>query len=175
MSAAGADAEQQAAQSAPATVVLSQSVKPGRDEDFRRWQEGVNRAVASFDGFLGTEVVPPGGEDREWTVIYRFGSRPQLEQWLASSARAEHLDRGADLFDAPASQRVLIGKPAEEFVTVVVSHPVEADRVEEFLAWQQRVIDAERTFPGFGGSELFRPVPGAQDEWTTVFRFDTQE
>lgn len=173
MSAAGADAE--AAQSAPATVVLSQSVKPGRDEDFRRWQEGLNRAVASFDGFLGTEVVPPGGEDREWTVIYRFGSRPQLEQWLASSARAEHLDRGADLFDAPASQQVLIGKPAEEFVTVVVSHPVDADQVEEFLAWQQRVIESERTFPGFGGSELFRPVPGAQDEWTTVFRFDTQE
>ena len=172
---AGTDAEREAGQGAPATVVVSQRVRPGRDDDFRRWQDGMNRAVASFDGFLGTEVVPPGDGGREWTVIYRFDSKPHLEGWLASSVRGEILDRGVDLFDAAASQRVLIGEAEESFVTVVVSHPVDPDQVDEFLAWQRRVTDAERAFPGFGGSELFRPVPGAQEDWTAVFRFDTEE
>jgi antibiotic biosynthesis monooxygenase (ABM) superfamily enzyme len=34
---------------------------------------------------------------------------------------------------------------------------------------------AEQAFPGFMGSELFRPVPGVQDGWTSVFKFDTVE
>lgn len=135
----------------------------------------MNRAVASFAGFLGTEVVPPGDEGREWTVIYRFDSKPHLEEWLASSVRAQILERGADLFEAAASQRMLIGEPEEEFVTVVVSHPVDPAEEDAFLDWQRRVTDAERAFPGFGGSELFRPVPGGQDDWTAVFRFDTEE
>jgi antibiotic biosynthesis monooxygenase (ABM) superfamily enzyme len=169
------DAEREAAQRAPATVVVSQPVKSGREDDFRQWQDAMNRAVASFAGFLGTEVVAPGDEGREWTVIYRFDSKAHLEAWLASSDRAEILNRGTDLFDGAASQRVLIGEHEEDFVTVVVSHPVDPALVDEFLDWQQRVTDAERAFPGFGGSELFRPVPGVQEDWTAVFRFDTEE
>lgn len=169
------DAEREAAQGAPATVVVTQRVKPGREEDFRRWQDAMSRAVASFAGFLGTEVVPPGDEGGEWTVIYRFASRPHLEAWLASSDRAEILDRGSDLFAAPASQHVLIGEREEEFVTVVVSHPVDPAHEDEFVDWVQQLTDAERAFPGFGGSEVFRPVPGVQENWTNVFRFDTEE
>jgi uncharacterized protein len=174
-STAGGGAEPQTARDAPATVVVSQPVRPGREDDFRRWQEAVNRAVASFPGFLGTEVVPPGEAGREWTVIYRFDSKPHLEDWLGSPARAELLDRGADLFDAEASQRLLIGADEEQFVTVVVTHRVAPEDVDEFLAWQRRMTESERDFPGFGGSELFRPVPGAQEDWTTLFRFDTEE
>lgn len=172
---ADTQAEPEAARPAPATVLVSQRVQPGREDDFRRWQDVMNRAVASFAGFLGTEVVPPGDEGGEWTVIYRFASKPHLEAWLASSDRGEMLDRGADLFDGAASQRVLIGEREEDFVTVVVSHPVDPAQANEFVEWQQRVTDAERAFPGFGGSELFRPVPGVQEDWTAVFRFDTEE
>jgi antibiotic biosynthesis monooxygenase (ABM) superfamily enzyme len=159
---------------APATVVIEQRVKPGREEDFREWQERMNRAVAAFAGFLGTEVVPPSAGDREWTILYRFDSRPRLDRWLASSERSEMLDEGDEIFDGPATQQVLIGERREP-VTVVVSHPVDPARVEEFREWQQRVTDAESDFPGFSGSELFRPVPGVQEEWTAVFSFDTEE
>jgi antibiotic biosynthesis monooxygenase (ABM) superfamily enzyme len=160
---------------APATVVVSQWVRPGREGDFRQWQDGMNRAVASFAGFVGTEVVAPEDGGTEWTVIYRFDTRPHLETWLASAERDEVLGRGADLFERPASQQVLMGAPEEQLVTVVVSHSVDPALQDEFVAWQQRATDAERGFPGFRGSELFRPVPGVQEEWTAMFRFDTQE
>jgi uncharacterized protein len=90
---------------APATVLISQRVKPGREEDFRRWQDEVNRTVASFSGFLGTEVVAPKGAGGEWTVLYRFDSKPHLESWLGSSERAEVLAGGAALFDGPPRSR----------------------------------------------------------------------
>jgi len=169
------DAERKAAPRAPATVVITQRVKPGREDDFRDWQDGINRASASFPGFLGTEVVPSRDEVGEWTVIYRFDSKPHLEEWLSSSERQEILDRGSDVFEAEQSQRVLIGEREEDFVTVVVTHPVDPDLVDEFLDWQERVTAAERTFPGFGGAEVFPPVPGLQEGWTTVFRFDTED
>jgi antibiotic biosynthesis monooxygenase (ABM) superfamily enzyme len=157
-----------------ATVVVSQRVRPDRVEDFHQWQDGMNRTVASFPGFLGTEVVPPAEASDDWTVLYRFRSKRLLERWLSSTERAEMLGRGEGLFERPASQHVLIGKRTE-LVTVVVAHPVGPDRVDEFLAWQRRVVDAEETFPGFGGSELLPPVPGVQEDWTTVFSFDTED
>lgn len=58
-------------------------------------------------------------------------------------------------------------------VTVVVSHRVDEDDIEAFLEWQERVTAAEREFPGFRGSEIFRPVDGVQDEWTALYRFES--
>jgi antibiotic biosynthesis monooxygenase (ABM) superfamily enzyme len=158
----------------PATVVISQLVKRGRDEAVWHWQEDVNQAVSGFTGYLGNDIATSGDGD-EWTVIYRFDSKPHLLAWLNSQERDDVLSQGAGLFDGPASQQVLIRAHDAEQVTVVVSHPVGPDDEEEFLAWQQRVTDAERTFPGFQGAELFRPVPGVQPAWTALYRYDSDE
>ncbi len=163
-----------AAQGGPATVVVAQPMKRGRDKEVRGWQEDVNRAVAAFTGYLGNDVAT-SGDGNEWTVIYRFDSKPHLLAWLASPERDEVLSRGADLFDGPVSQHVLIRDNDADMVTVVVSHPVDPADEDAFLAWQGRVTDAERQFPGFKGAELFRPVPGVQDEWTALYRYDTDE
>jgi uncharacterized protein len=164
------DAEQRT----PATVVIAQRMKHGREDDIRRWQEDVNRAVAAFAGYVGNDVVASADAD-EWTVIYRFDSKPHLVSWLASPEREAVLGRGAHLFDGPASQRVLVRDDDADLVTVVVSHPVDPADEDAFLAWQERVTDAERKFAGFRGAELFRPVAGVQDEWTALYRYDTDE
>ncbi|MFL5820586.1 MAG: antibiotic biosynthesis monooxygenase [Solirubrobacteraceae bacterium] len=171
---AGIHPDPPAGQPAQATVVVGHRVRTGHEEDYRRWQDEVNRAVAGFTGFLGTEVVPPG-TGQEWSVIYRFDSQADLETWLHSPERSSLIDRGADLFEGPQSQQVLMDQRREEPVTLVVSHPVDPDRVDEFRAWHRRLTDAERRFPGFRGSQMFRPVPGVQNDWTVVVRFDTDE
>lgn len=158
-----------------ATVVVAQRVRPGHEEEFRRWQDGVNRTVGSFAGFLGTEILAPESGQDEWKILYRFDSTDNLEAWLGSPAREALLERGSHLFAAPASQQVLVGEPGQNDVAVVVSHPVRPELEEEFLAWQRRMTDAERSFPGFRGSELFRPVPGVQDDWSIVYRYDSSE
>jgi uncharacterized protein len=169
-----ADPQADAAERSPATVVIAQRIKHGREGDVRRWQEDVNQAVAGFDGYLGNDVAPSAGGG-EWTVVYRFDSKPHLESWLSSQQRDELISRGTGLFDGPASQNVLIREDDAEPVTVVVSHPVDPADEDAFLAWQERVTDAEQGFDGFRGAELFRPVAGVQDEWTALYRFDSDE
>ena len=169
-----ADPQADAGERSPATVVTAQRMKQGREGDVRRWQEDVNQAVAGFDGYLGNDVAPSANAG-EWTVVYRFDSKPHLESWLTSQERGELIGRGAGLFDGPASQNVLVREDEAELVTVVVSHPVDPADEDSFLAWQERVTDAERGFDGFRGAELFRPVAGVQDEGTALYRFDSDE
>jgi len=153
---------------------MGQRVKPDRARDFERWQNGANSAVTTFPGFLGTEVTPPAGESREWSIVYRFDCVEHLNAWLASPERSRLLDEGADVFESPPSHQVLVGERDEQIVTVVVSHPVSAEHEQQFLDWQRQVTAAERKFPGFRGSQLFRPVPGVQKDWTAVYRFASE-
>jgi antibiotic biosynthesis monooxygenase (ABM) superfamily enzyme len=169
-----ADPQADAEERRSATVVIAQRIKQGREGDVRHWQEDVNRAVAEFAGYLGNDVAPSADDD-EWTVVYRFDSKPHLESWLTSKQRSELIGRGAGLFDGPASQNVLVGEDESDLVTVVVSHPVNPSDEDAFLAWHERVADAERGFAGFRGAELFPPVTGIQEEWTALYRFDSDE
>lgn len=158
----------------PATVVIGEHVALGREAAHTEWQRKLNEKASTFPGFIGAEVTPASDAADDWTVVYRFDSVPHLQYWLNSGARQDLLNEGADLHDRPATQQVMVGADtAEELVTVVVSHKVSDELVPEFMAWQERMTDTERGFDGFRGAELFRPVPGVQDEWTAVYRFDS--
>ncbi|MGW3421183.1 antibiotic biosynthesis monooxygenase [Streptomyces phaeochromogenes] len=163
-----------------ATVVTSQKVREGRADDYERWQERTNEAVRAFDGFEGTEIYPPGaGEEREWVVVFRFSRIDLLTAWLESGERQKLLAQGRPLFDGTPTQEVLVGgtppPPDEEAVTAVISHEVRPGREEDFMRWQDKALKAQEKYPGFMGTELFKPVEGIQDNWVVVFRFDTHE
>ncbi|MFF1566763.1 antibiotic biosynthesis monooxygenase [Streptomyces sp. NPDC058293] len=167
--------------SGSATVVTSQKVRAGLDEEYDRWQEKVNRAVRDFDGFKGTETYPPGsGEDHEWVVVFRFAGTDQLTAWLDSAARRELLAEGRALLEGTPTQEVLAGghieePDREEGVTAVISHDVRPGREQEFERWQKKVLREQEKYPGFMGTEFFKPVEGIQDHWVVVFRYDTRE
>ncbi|WP_018331252.1 antibiotic biosynthesis monooxygenase [Actinomycetospora chiangmaiensis] len=63
---------------------------------------------------------------------------------------------------------------ATDLVTVVVAHHVPVHDEAAFLAWQQRMTDAERRSPGHRGTELHPPVAGVQDDWVAVTRFASE-
>jgi antibiotic biosynthesis monooxygenase (ABM) superfamily enzyme len=108
-------------------------------------------------------------------VVYRFDSIANVQAWINSAARQDRLVAGRRFLAGPPTQQVVGGaaKPTDQLVTVVISHRVSPDNVEEFLAWQDRLRLAESAFPGFRGSELFRPIEGVQDEWTAMYRYDS--
>ena len=39
--------------------------------------------------------------------------------------------------------------------------------------WQQRIAAVEATFEGYSGYKLEPPIPGVQDDWVSVVRFDS--
>ena len=162
-----------------ATVVTSQKVRQGRDGDYQRWQEKTNRVVRGFDGFEGTETYPPGPVgDREWVVVFRFSRVDQLTAWLESGARRDLLVEVGPLLERPPVLEVLASDapaPTREGFTAVISHDVRPGRERDFERWQDKAAKAQEKFPGFMGTELFRPVEGIQENWVVVCRFDTRQ
>ena len=156
----------------PATVVIGQRLRPDRHDAYRRWQDDVTAAASRFPGFLGSEAAPVPDHQGDATIIHRFDSAEHLDGWLTSAAREEVVEGGTDLFASTPTQQVLVGGDDQaSLATVVVSHAVRTADEAAFLAWQDRMTEAESRFPGFRGSELFPPVPGVQTEWTALYRF----
>lgn len=160
-----------------ATILIGQRVKAGREDDYVEWQTRLGAAAARYPGFRGVDLRRPTEPGGDWVVTYTFDSVANMARWLNSATRQRFLDRGADLFDGPGTQQVVAQdtRVDDTLVTVVVSHRVDPARVDEFLAWQADVCRAESGFPGFCGSEIFRPVDGVQDDWTITYKFDTAE
>jgi antibiotic biosynthesis monooxygenase (ABM) superfamily enzyme len=156
-----------------ATVIIGQRVRPGCEEDYVTWQHTLNEIASHYPGFIGAEVTAPTGVQPDWVVVYRFDSVANVQAWLNSATRQERLAEGRSYLDGPPTQQVIGGaaKPADQLVTVVVSHRVNPEQVEDFLAWQERLRLAESKFDGFRGTELFRPIEGIQDEWTALYRY----
>jgi uncharacterized protein len=156
-----------------ATVIIGQRVRPGCEDAFAAWQHDVNEAASHYPGFLAAEVTAPTARQRDWVVVYRFDSIANVQTWINSATRQERLAVGRQYLDGPPTQQVVGGaaKPTDQLVTVVVSHRVSREDVDEFLAWQERLRLAECEFEGFRGSELFRPIEGVQDEWTAMYRY----
>jgi antibiotic biosynthesis monooxygenase (ABM) superfamily enzyme len=157
-----------------ATVIIGQKVRPGAEREFEAWQQDMNSRAAAYPGFLGAEINPPTAVQPDWVVVYRFDSVAHVQAWINSATRQECLADGGQYFEGPGTQQVISGgaRQTDPLVTVVVTHRVSPDHIEDFLAWQERLRLAESKFDGFRGTEIFRPVEGIQDEWTTLYRFE---
>lgn len=159
-----------------ATVVITQVITAGREEDYKRWQQRTINAARAFDGFEGAAMYPPSSpEIREWVVVIRFSNVEKLNVWAQSEERRALLNEGRAFFDSPPTLEVLVGKPEpRDMLTSVASHEVLPGREEDFKRWQKKLIKAQEKFPGFMGGELFPPVEGLQDQWVSLFRYDTR-
>lgn len=160
-----------------ATAIIGQKVLPGLEREYATWQEDVNSAASDYAGYLGAEISPPTSLQPDWVVVYRFDSIAHLQSWINSATRQALLDAGSRYFDGPATQQVVSGgtQSADPLVTVVITHRVHPSHVDDFFDWQRRMSEEESRFEGFRGTEIFRPVEGLQDEWTTLYRFDNAE
>jgi antibiotic biosynthesis monooxygenase (ABM) superfamily enzyme len=157
-----------------ATVIIGQKVRAGFEQAFEAWQQDMNTEASKYPGFIGAEINPPTAVQPDWVVVYRFNSVAHVQAWINSATRQERMTAGTRFFDGPGTQQVIGGgaRASDPLVTVAVSHRVTPEHVADFLAWQERLRLAESKFPGFRGTELFRPVAGVQDEWTALYRYE---
>jgi hypothetical protein len=158
-----------------ATVVIAQKVRPGRDKEYLCWQAEMNELCSTFPGYEAAEVVPPvEGVQNDYVVVFRFDTFPHLDGWLKSDAHLTLLARGQDFFVGDARQHVVAGPhTATAAAGMVVSTRVKPGREAEYRAWQATIDEEAARFPGFLGNEVFPAVPGLQEEWVVVVRFDS--
>jgi uncharacterized protein len=71
------------------TIVSSHRVLPGREPQYRSACSDMHRVAARFPGFGGAEILAPGPESDEHTVLLRFDTQQNMDRFLESEERAD--------------------------------------------------------------------------------------
>jgi heme-degrading monooxygenase HmoA len=77
----------------PVTTSVTRRVKPGHEEAYEAFLEGIIAAASRFPGYLGVEVFRPDGPADEYRTVYRFDGPGHLRDWLDSDEHQTWLER----------------------------------------------------------------------------------
>lgn len=161
------------------TVVTQTRVLPEREADFSHWQQQMSDAAAKFPGLLDHQVISPQPPVQlDWVILQKFASSAQAQTWLRSAERQRLLEIAQPWLVGDDDIHIIAGDslgPPPTAVSAIISTRVTPGREEAFRGWSQRIAAAETQYPGFQGHRLDAPIPGVQDDWTTVLTFDTEE
>ena len=112
-------------------------------------------------------------------MVQRFQTIEQLGAWLDSDARSSLLAKGTSLLADEGTTNVIEGASTEpsphDMVTEIITVSVKPGKEEAYRAWVNRIRQMEAKFPGYQGLQLQPPIPGLQDDWISLLRFDTSE
>jgi antibiotic biosynthesis monooxygenase (ABM) superfamily enzyme len=158
----------------PATAIASHLVRPDKADEYFAAQTAITDAARKFPGFIGTEVLSPiSGMQAEWVAIFRLESNQAMKRWLESPERARLAARIEACLSEPSHMLLLASDDnAEPPVAMVFTHRVAKDKVDKYLAWQRRAIEAQAHYRGYLATESFKPHGGFQNEWVDIVRYD---
>lgn len=96
--------------SGPVTVVVTRTVKHGREAAYEAWLERLVREAGALPGYLGTNIHrPPAAGPRAYTSVFRFDSVEHLRAFEESDLRRRALAEVGDYVEADAVWRKLTG------------------------------------------------------------------
>lgn len=163
-----------------ATAVTTVRVRQGEEGAFAGWLTEMNKTVATFPGYISAVVIPPVPPlQADWVMVQRFQALEQLGAWLDSDARRSLLARSASLLVDEGTTNVIQGTSTDaspqDMVTEIITVSVKPGMEGAYREWVDRIRQMEAKFPGYKGLQLQPPIPGVQDDWVSLLRFDTSE
>ena len=93
----------------PVTAVISQVVKPGREQGYEDWLKGIAAAAKLFEGHYGVTILRPKRERSEYVIVLRFDRYANLKKWMKSDIRREWIERSEPLVQKPQDVQILTG------------------------------------------------------------------
>ena len=160
------------------TVVTQTRAASDKDDDFAKWQRRMSEVVAAQPGFVEERVMLPSPPSQaDWVILQRFASRGAAVTWLRSAERQRFV---AD------AQPMLVGRDDVHLVSdyqagvlpapvsAVISARIKPGREDAYREWGRRIAAAQAKSPGFQGYRCEPPVPGVQEDWLTILRFDSE-
>jgi uncharacterized protein len=178
MSGLGSDGSMASPGGAGGTIITQTRVRPEAAEAFARWQDETSKAIAAFPGFVKQTVMPPSPPQQvDWVILQRFASEATAMAWLKSEVRLKRVQGAAPMIlgvddihlvqdDGPGPQ------PAP--VSAVISTRIKPGHEAAYRLWEQRIAAAQTRAAGFQGYRFEPPIPGVQDDWLAILRFDTE-
>jgi antibiotic biosynthesis monooxygenase (ABM) superfamily enzyme len=153
-------------------------VRPESMDAFARWQDETSSTVAQFPGFIKQTVMPPSPPAQaDWVILQRFASTATAVAWLNSEQRLKRIQGAAPMLVGRDDVHIVndggagvLPSPA----SVVISTRIRPGQELAYRAWEQRIAAVQSKAPGFQGYRFEPPVPGVQDDWLAILRFDTE-
>lgn len=160
------------------TIVTQTRVQPGFDDAFAVWQEQTSAMIAALPGFLGQTVMRPSPPAQvDWVILQRFATSAAAIGWLNSPERMARINGAQsmlvgrdDVHVVPDGSSGVLPAP----VSAVISTRIKPGQEAAYRAWEQRIAAAQCKAPGFQGYRFEPPVPGVQDDWLSILRFDSE-
>ncbi|KQT84256.1 antibiotic biosynthesis monooxygenase [Methylobacterium sp. Leaf466] len=165
------------AQSRSVSIVTQTSVRPERTEAFAQWQGGTSAVISTFPGFIEQRLMPPHPPLQvDWVILQRFVSVEHAKGWLASPERQSRIEGAAPMLvgrddvhivsdDASAARTA----PASAVISTRVKPGMEA----QYRIWEQKVAAAQSKAAGLQGYRFEPAVPGVQEDYVAILRFDS--
>ena len=163
-----------------ATAVTAVQVRQGEEGAFTGWLTELNKTIATLPGYVSAVVIPPVPPlQSDWVMVQRFQSLKQLGVWLDSDARRSLLAKSTSLLVDEGTTNVIEGASTDaspqDMVTEIITVSVKPGMEDAYREWVDRIRQMEARFPGYKGLQLQPPIPGLQDDWVSLLRFDTSE
>ena len=162
---------------ASVSIVTQTTVRPESADAFARWQGDTSAVVATFPGFIEQRLMPPHPPLQvDWVILQRFDSLDHARHWLGSPERQSRIEGAAPM---------LVGRDDVHLVTddasaartapvsAVISTRVKPGMEAAYLRWERKVAAAQSKAPGLQGYRLEPAVPGVQEDFVAILRFDS--
>jgi antibiotic biosynthesis monooxygenase (ABM) superfamily enzyme len=160
------------------SIVTQTCVRPERNEDFARWQGETSSFIQHFPGFVEQRLLPPNPPLQvDWVILQRFATLADAQRWLGSPERQKRIEGAAPMLvgrdDVHIVQDEAGGiKPAP--VSTIISTRIKPGKEAEYRIWERKVAAEQSKAPGLQGYRFEPPVPGVQEDFIAILRFDTE-
>ena len=160
------------------SIVTQTCVRPDRAEDFARWQGETSTVISTFADFIEQRLMPPNPPLQvDWVILQRFRTMDGARRWLGSSERQKRLE-GATPFLVGRDDVHIVQDGASAVrsapVSAVVSTRVKPGKEAEYLLWEHKIAAAQSKAEGLQGYRFEPAVPGVQDDFVAILRFDSE-
>lgn len=163
---------------AGATIVTQTRVLPGADAEFAQFQARISAAITALPGFVEQSVLPPDPPVQvDWVILQRFRTVEQAATWLRSAQRLKMLAEIQPILsglDDVHLVRDMHEGALPSPVSAVITTRVKPDREAEYRQWEHRIAAAQAQSPGFQGYRFEPPIPGVQDNYLAILRFENE-
>jgi antibiotic biosynthesis monooxygenase (ABM) superfamily enzyme len=160
------------------TIVTQTAVKPDSTEAFARWQSATSTIITAFPGFIEQRLLPPNPPVQvDWVILQRFAAIEDAQRWLGSDERAKRLEGVAPMLVGRDDVHIVRDddeSPTPSPVSAVISTRVKPGREAEYRAWERKIAAAQTTANGLQGYRFEPPMPGVQDDYVAILRFDSE-
>ncbi|SFL37440.1 antibiotic biosynthesis monooxygenase [Methylobacterium pseudosasicola] len=165
--------------SAPAvsvSIVTQTTVRPESADAFARWQGDTSAVVATFPGFIEQRLMPPHPPLQvDWVILQRFDSLDHARRWLTSPERQSRIEGTATMLVGRDDVHIVTDDASAARtapVSAVISTRVKPGLEAAYLRWEQKVAAAQSKARGLQGYRFEPAVPGVQEDFVAILRFD---